>query len=330
MDGSARAAPPGSPRGGGIEDEAVRAARLLDAQAKAEELFAAIQARGLIAAGVREISASNAIRDLAADMFGVDRYWHKRIVRAGPNTLQPYKENPPDRAIAADDIVFCDFGPIFEAWEADFGRTYVLGDDPDKLRLRDTLPVVFEAGRRFFDSSPEITGEQLFAHMVGLAQAAGWTFGGTIAGHLVGQFPHEKIKGAEIFSYIAPGNDRPMRRLDRNGQVCHWILEVHLTDPPQRIGGFFEELLDLGPGGISSDRARLAGDPPARRRAGRGPPQARSPRRRSPPWRSGRAYAPGRARRGRCSRRPPGRRAGRPAVLLRPPRAPGSRSLFPA
>ena len=251
MDRSARATRPGRPPGGVVEEEAVRAARLLDAQAKAGELFAEIQARGLLAAGVREIGASNAIRDLAAEMFGVDRYWHKRIVRAGPNTLQPYRENPPDRVIAADDIAFCDFGPIFEAWEADFGRTYVLGDDPDKLRLRDTLPVVFEAGREFFDASPEITGEQLFAHMVGLAEAAGWTFGGTIAGHLVGQFPHEKIKGAEIFSYIAPGNDRPMRRLDLGGQVCHWILEVHLTDPAQQIGGFFEELLDLGhgPGG---------------------------------------------------------------------------------
>jgi hypothetical protein len=32
--------------------------------------------------------------------------------------------------------------------------------------------------------------------------------------------------------------------------VCHvrghWILEVHLADRERRIGGFFEELLDLG------------------------------------------------------------------------------------
>src|SRR5580658_8910749 len=244
MDGSARAAPPGSPRGG-IEDETVRVARLLDAQAKAEELFAAIEARGLIAAGVREISASNAIRDLAADMFGVDRYWHKRIVRAGPNTLQPYRENPPDRVIAADDIVFLDFGPIFEEWEADFGRTFVLGDDPFKLRLRDDLPVMFDAGRRFFEEEPQVTGEQLYAHMVGLARDAGWEFGGSIAGHLVGQFPHEKIVGAEIESYIAPGSNNPMRRNDANGQFCHWILEVHLVDLERQIGGFYEELLDL-------------------------------------------------------------------------------------
>ncbi len=141
-----------------VEDEDVRAARLLDAQAKAAELFAAIEPRGIIAAGVREVEASNAIRDLAADMFGVDRHWHKRIVRAGPNTLQPYRQNPPDRVITADDIVFCDFGPVFEQWEADFGRTYVLGDDPVKRRLADALPVMFHAGRRFFEAHEDVTG----------------------------------------------------------------------------------------------------------------------------------------------------------------------------
>ena len=228
-----------------VLNEHLRAARLLDAQAKAAELFAAIETRGIIAPGIREVEASNEIRDLAAEMFGVDRYWHKRIVRAGPNTLQPYRENPPDRRIADNDIVFCDFGPIFEQWEADFGRTFVLGHDPVKLRLRDALPVIFNAGRRFFESRPDVTGEQLYAHMVELAVDAGWDFGGEIAGHLVGEFPHEKIKGEEVESYIAPGSDQPMRRRDQLGRSCHWILEVHLIESGRKFGGFFEELLDL-------------------------------------------------------------------------------------
>ncbi len=40
-----------------------------------------------------------------------------------------------------------------------------------------------------------------------------------------------------------------MRRTDRAGRVCHWILEVHLevhlVDPVRRFGGFHEELLDI-------------------------------------------------------------------------------------
>ena len=199
----------------------------------------------MIRPGVGERELSDEIRDLAADMFGVTRHWHKRIVRAGENTLAPYRKKPPDRQIAADDILFCDFGPIFERWEADFGRTFVLGDDPGKHALRDALPQVWNAGREYFETHPDVSGAELFDHVVALSRDAGWEFGGTIAGHLVGQFPHDKIDGEDIESYIAPGSDRPMRRTDRKGQTCHWILEVHLVDPVRRFGGFYEELLDL-------------------------------------------------------------------------------------
>jgi Xaa-Pro aminopeptidase len=230
-----------------VENELERRQRLLDAQAKAERLFEEIENQQIIKASVWETQASDAIRDLAADMLGVTRHWHKRIVRAGPNTLQPYKENPPDRQLEDDDIAFCDLGPIFEEWEADFGRTFVLGDDPVKHRLQADLPRVWEAGRSFFESRPDLTGEQLYDHMLSLAEESGWTFGGSIAGHLIGQFPHELIAGDKVESYIAPGSDKPMRRRDRNGQECHWILEVHLVDLDRQIGGFHEELLDLRP-----------------------------------------------------------------------------------
>lgn len=225
--------------------EAQRAARLLDAQAKAEQLFAEVGARNLIRPGVGERALSNEIRDLAADMFGVTRHWHKRIVRAGENTLQTYRANPPDRIISDDDILFLDFGPIFEEWEADFGRTFVLGDDPVKHALAEALPQVWDAGREHFRNHPAITGAELYERVVEISAQAGWRFGGQIAGHLVGEFPHENIAGEDIDSYIAPGSGGPMRRADRTGQTCHWILEIHLIEPDGRFGGFCEELLDL-------------------------------------------------------------------------------------
>ncbi|MEU2337344.1 M24 family metallopeptidase [Streptomyces sp. NPDC006654] len=227
------------------DDEPTRAARLLDAQAKAALLFAEIEERGLVAAGERERAVSDRVRDLANEMFGTTRHWHKRIVRSGPNTLLPYKENPPDRVIAADDIVFADFGPIFEEYEADFGRTFVLGDDPVKQRLRADLPEVFAAGRSSFEADPRITGAALHAEVARLAREAGWELGGWHAGHLVGEFPHEKIDGADVESYITPGNDTPLRRTDRAGRACHWILEIHLVDRERGFGGFHEELLTL-------------------------------------------------------------------------------------
>ena len=160
-------------------------------------------------------AASDAIRDLAADRFGMPEHWHKRIVHSGPNTLRTYQEDPPDREMTDDDIVFADFGPLFEGWEADFGRTWVLGNDPDKLRLRDDLAMVFDAGKRYFNEHPEITSEALFAEVLRLTAERGWEFGNQHSGHLVGEHPHEEFDGALIESYIATGNSKPMRRTDR-------------------------------------------------------------------------------------------------------------------
>ena len=136
-------------------------------------MFAEIERSGMVRAGVGEQQLSDEIRDLAAEMFGVDRHWHKRIVRAGENTLQPYRLNPPDRVIAADDILFCDLGPIFDRWEADFGRTFVLGDDERKHALCADLPLVWSKGREFFESHPDVTGAQLFDHVVELSHESG-------------------------------------------------------------------------------------------------------------------------------------------------------------
>lgn len=138
--------------------EQVRVRRLVDAQNKAAQLFDEIDQRAMIRPGVGEKQLSDEIHDLAAAMFGVTRHWHRRIVRAGENTLQPFKEHPPDRVIAADDIVFLDLGPIFQEWEADFGRTFVLGNDPAKHAVREALPRVWQAGRDYFSEQPSVTG----------------------------------------------------------------------------------------------------------------------------------------------------------------------------
>ncbi|MEU7145257.1 M24 family metallopeptidase [Nocardia sp. NPDC046473] len=227
--------------------EAERVSALLSAEANAVALFDEVVARGIIAPGVRESVVSDAVRDLADEMFGTRRFWHKRIVRSGINTLEPYSANPPDRLIGADDICFLDFGPIFAEWEADFGRTYVLGDDPAKLALRDALEPFWEQGRAYFDAHPDITGDQLYTWVAEQAAEQGWELTAEIAGHLVGEFPHKQISGTEVASYVAAGSTPPMRRLDPKGRICHWILEIHLVDRANNIGGFFEQLLDIRP-----------------------------------------------------------------------------------
>ena len=226
-----------------LEEQRVRELRI--AQNKAERLFGEIEQRGLIRAGLSESRLNEDIYKLAKEMFGITTYWHKRIVRAGANTLAPYDENPPDLMIGEDDILFLDLGPVFEDWEADFGRTFVIGSDPLKLKLRDDVGKAFAEGKRYFDETPDITACQLFRYAVTLANKCDWEFGGSIAGHLIGQFPHDRIAGDKVTLYVHPESHLPMRSLNEKGQKRHWILEIHFVDREHQIGGFFEELLTV-------------------------------------------------------------------------------------
>ena len=141
--------------------------------------------------------------------------------------------------------MFLDFGPVFESWEADFGRTFVLGADPLKRKLQNDVATAFAEGKAYFNERPDITASDLFGYANALAERYGWEFGGTIAGHLIGAYPHERITGDQISLYVHPENDRPMRSLDKRGHRRHWILEIHFVDRKREIGGFFEELLTV-------------------------------------------------------------------------------------
>jgi Xaa-Pro dipeptidase len=222
-----------------------RVAELRHAQGKAEHLFHEIEARGLIRAGVSESRVNADIFALAKELYGITTYWHKRIVRAGKNTLLPYAENPPDLMIGADDILFLDLGPVFEQWEADFGRTFVIGRDPVKLKLKRDVEQAFAAGKQYFEQNPSIRANELFAYAQSLATRAGWDWGGRIAGHLIGHFPHEKISDDKVTLYVHPDSDLEMRSPGEDGRKRHWILEIHFVDRQREIGGFFEELLTI-------------------------------------------------------------------------------------
>lgn len=223
--------------------EVQRRARLVDAERRAVALFEAIEAAGLIVAGRNEREVERDIYELAKARFGVDKHWHKRIVRTGPNTLLTAGDNPPVRTIAADDTVYVDLGPVFEEWEGDVGRTYLMGDDPTKARLIADLERIFEVGQAHFHATPDITGAALYDFVSQQSEAAGWKFGGSIAGHVVSEFPHARLPGDKELNRISPRNPRPMREPDGLGQVRHWILEVHLVDSARTFGGFYERLL---------------------------------------------------------------------------------------
>jgi Xaa-Pro dipeptidase len=225
--------------------EEQRSLELLEAQTHAQALFHEVEARGLIRPGITESGLNAEIYALAQELYGIKTYWHKRIVRAGRNTLLPYAENPPDHTIGEDDILFLDLGPVFEQWEADFGRTFVVGSDPLKLKMRQDVESAFAEGKQYFKDHPDITSRQFFHYIESLAAKYNWEFGGPIAGHLIGQFPHERIADDKATLYVHPKSNLPMRSLDEEGLQRHWILEIHFVDKQREIGGFYEELLTV-------------------------------------------------------------------------------------
>ena len=223
--------------------ETERRAALEAAEARALELFAAIEQGGLIAPGRSEADVEEDIRELAARRFGVEKHWHRRIVRSGPNSVTIAGDHPPVRMIEADDIVYLDLGPVFEGWEADIGKSYVLGGDPRKTALVAELPRQFDKLQSHFRTHPGITGAALYDFAVQSAEAAGWTFGGKIAGHIISEFAHAQIPGSKDLNRIAPSNTAPMSDPDGNGNPRHWIGEIHLVDQDGGFGGFYERLL---------------------------------------------------------------------------------------
>lgn len=220
-----------------------RFAQLTAAEDRALTMLAAIEAAGIVAPGRREGEVDAAIAALAEREFGVARHWHKRLVRAGLNTLCVFSDNPAERTLEANDTVYLDLGPVFEEWEADIGQTYALGADPARHALVAALPLVFEEIRTHANANPDISGADLYAFACARAKARGYIFGGKIAGHTLGEFPHLTWPGEREHTRIYPENPTRLSDPDHLGRQRFWIIEVHLLAPDRSFGGFYERLL---------------------------------------------------------------------------------------
>ena len=125
------------------------------------QLFKAIEDSHLIIAGKSEQQLNAEVFKLAFELFGIKKHWHKRIVRSGANTLLPYNENPPNLVIREDDILFFDFGPIIDDWEADLGRTYVIGDDANKHKLKSDIERAWHETKEWFHQQEKLPAAEL-------------------------------------------------------------------------------------------------------------------------------------------------------------------------
>jgi Xaa-Pro aminopeptidase len=218
--------------------------KLLHAQYISLQFFKAIEENNLIIAGKSEEQLNIEICDLALKKFGIEKHWHKKIVRSGKNTLAIYPDNPPNRRLDKDDILFIDLGPIVEGYEADIGRTYVLGNDAKKLKLKKDVEDAWYEIQEWYQQQTVLKASDLFNYAVLKAKRLGWEFGGEIAGHIVGKFPHEQPADPKSLELdIHPDNHDDIYLRDADGNQRHWILELQFIDKENEIGGYFEQLL---------------------------------------------------------------------------------------
>ena len=169
------------------------------------------------------------------DAMGMDRLWHKNLVRFGSETLKTFHDpSDPDRMLGEDDVFFVDLGAVWEGHEGDAGDTFVTGSDPEMhacaKAARDLWAIV--AGR-WGDQRP--SGEALYAYAAEQAEAMGWRLNLEIRGHRVSDFPHAIYRAGALGDFaLCPSTGL-------------WILEIQIAHPIRPFGAFFEDLLIEAP-----------------------------------------------------------------------------------
>lgn len=214
------------------------------AQSITSSLFDAIESNQLFIPGKSESQLVDEIVRLAQSQFEISQYWHKKIVRVGSNTLAGYPDNPPNRILEEEDILFVDLGPVINGYEADFGRTYVIGNDATRIKIRQDVEAAWYELRDWCNTQDKIIASELYHRCKSKAIEYGWTFSGDIAGHIVGKYPHEQPEDpASPELDIHPSNHADIFQLDKSGNPRHWILELQFVDQHRKIGAYFEQLI---------------------------------------------------------------------------------------
>lgn len=204
-------------------------AKLLKAQSLTKEALHEISQQ--ITAGMTEKEALY-ITDSTFKLYGFEKYWHAPKIRFGPNTVKTFSEtSEPGVILQENDIYFLDFGPVFLGHEADFGETFVVGNNPELLKLKTTANNLFDQLRKSWKEK-KISGIDLYKMAVEQTEKLGYKFnldGGS--GHRIGDFPHHvHFRGDLAEVDFVPYQNR-------------WILEVQIYDAKLNRGAFVEDIL---------------------------------------------------------------------------------------
>lgn len=202
----------------------------LDARRKTIELLEEVALE--IKSGMTEAEGITLINN-KFEKFNVSNKWHPTKLRYGVNTLKSFKEpSALDIILGDDDHFFIDIGTVFDGYEGDFGRTFVLGEDINKKRIKDASEEIFYLSQDYWRKN-KATGIELYNYAEALATKMNYQLSRNMDGHRLGDFPHQVFyRGG-----LAECNESPVANL--------WVLEIHLLDLENKMGAFFEDVLVL-------------------------------------------------------------------------------------
>lgn len=179
-------------------------------------------------------------RILALDIFsdyGITKHWHRPYIRFGSGTVLSFHDPvQPDYKLQENDPLYIDVGPVIKdealgiEYEGDYGDTYVRGENPEVQKCIRDARKLFSAARSKW-LTDHYTGEQIYEFLNTESKALGYKLHQKVLGHRVGDFPHQKYTKEKLSKL----NFKPSQSI--------WVLEVHLLDPQERFGAFFEDLL---------------------------------------------------------------------------------------
>jgi Xaa-Pro aminopeptidase len=212
--------------------EAVGEAFSLPAMIRARDLtFEAVRAiAARIGPGVSEGQGAEIAQEVLEAM-GMDRLWHKNVVRFGPGTVETFHGAfQPDYRLKANDIFFVDLGAVWHGHEGDAGDTFVVGDDPEMAACaRAARDLWRDVAARWRDGGE--SGAALYAFAKDRAESLGWRLNWEVKGHRVSDFPHAIYKAGALGDFAGPP------------QTGLWILEIQIAHPARPFGAFYEDLL---------------------------------------------------------------------------------------
>lgn len=164
------------------------------------------------------------------DLTGIEKFWHPTKFRMNGNTVKNFRDSSDPVVLENKDLFFIDIGPVFFNHEGDYGETFVVGTDPELIKLKDASKKIFSETQAAWKKE-NLSGVELYKFANALAQKLNLKLNYNMYGHRLGDFPHAlHYKGK-------------LGTLEKSPLPHLWVLEIHVINEAINRGAFFEDIL---------------------------------------------------------------------------------------